>query len=169
MYPPVHLVPAHSSEQLNEVRALFREFAAEIHVDLCFQGFERELVALPGDYAPPAGRLFLARGESAGIGCVALRRIDDQTCETKRLFVRPAWRGRGVGRMLTEAVIAAAREIGYARVRLDTLDTMTAAVALYRSLGFVDTRPYRYNPLRGATFLELELREAPGRSGAPPS
>lgn len=156
----MELVAAHVPEHLTAVRALFGEYAAEIGADLCFQGFAQELAELPGNYGPPAGRLLLALCEGEPAGCVALRPLDDETCEMKRLYVRPAFRGRGLGRRLAAAIIDAAREIGYQRMRLDTLADMTAAIALYRSLGFVDLPPYYDNPLAGATYMELVLREA---------
>jgi putative acetyltransferase len=156
----MELLRAHTSEHLADVRTLFQEYADAIQTDLCFQGFQRELAELPGAYAPPAGRLLLAKDKGAPAGCVALRPLDAETCEMKRLYVRPAFRGSGVGRRLAVAVTQAAREIGYRRMRLDTLASMTAAIALYRSLGFQDALPYRYNPLPGATFLELDLRRA---------
>lgn len=151
------LLPAHTPEHLADVRALFREYADAIQVDLCFQGFAQELAELPGAYAPPAGRLLLARCDGQLAGCVALRPRDAYICEMKRLYVRPAFRGRDLGRRLATAVIAAARQIGYGRMRLDTLAGMAPAIALYRSLGFVDAPPYYVNPLPGATYMELVL------------
>src|SRR5690349_8741303 len=132
----MELVQAIEDFQLEEVRRLFREYEASLETDLCFQGFEQELAGLPGDYAPPSGRLFLAREGEELTGCVALRKIDDSTCEMKRLYLRPDFRGGGRGRGLAEAVITAAREIGYERMRLDTLPSMREAQTLYRSLGF---------------------------------
>ncbi len=140
---------------LEEVRALMGEYWTSFGFTPCFQGFDRELAALPGDYGPPRGALLLA----PGIGCVALRPLDARTAEIKRLYVRPAARGRGLGRALAAAAIARARELGYARVVLDTIaDRMNEAVALYRSLGFVDTAPYSQTPTPGALCLELPLR-----------
>jgi putative acetyltransferase len=130
------------------VRGFLREYADGLSVDLSFQDFESEL-------ADPLG--FYELVLLADDGCVALRRIDDETCEMKRLYVRPAGRGSGLGRRLAEAVIAAARARGYKRMLLDTLPEMTAAQALYKSLGFRDTAPYRLNPVPGAAFLELRL------------
>lgn len=144
-------------ERLDDVRALFKEYAASLGVDLCFQNFEKELTSLPGDYDPPTGRLLVAVDETRLAGCVALRRIDDQVCEMKRLYVRPAYRGTGLGRRLAETVISAAREIGYAQMRLDTLPSMKEAIKLYHSLGFVEIPSYRFNPLEGVKYLELAL------------
>jgi ribosomal protein S18 acetylase RimI-like enzyme len=165
------LIAAYTPEHLDTVRWLFQEYADEIGVDLCFQGFAQELAELPGQYAPPAGRLLLGQCEGQLVGCVGLRPFEERprvdaaltgspnVCEMKRLYVRPEFRGRGVGRALAVAVIAAAREIGYDLLRLDTLAHMRVAIALYRSLRFTDTTPYRHNPLPGATYLELDLRE----------
>lgn len=162
------LIPAHAPEHLGDVRTLFQEYADAIQVNLCFQGFAQELAELPGAYAPPAGRLLLARYDGALAGCVALRLRDPHICEMKRLYVRPAFRGRNLGRRLATAVIDAARQIGYERMRLDTLAPMTAAIVLYRSLGFVAAPPYYANPLPGVTYMELDLTAAPpsGNLGA---
>lgn len=146
-----------SEEELPDVRALFTEYAASLGFSLAFQGFEAELASLPGRYAPPGGCILLARGAQGLAGCVAMRPLDASTCEMKRLFVRPAFLGRGVGRHLAEAVVGEARAAGYARMRLDTVPAMQAALGLYRSLGFRDIQPYTDNPLPGARFLELRL------------
>jgi GNAT superfamily N-acetyltransferase len=153
----LHVSPAAFPEDTELVREMFREYADGLGVDLAFQGFEEELRRLPGDYAPPAGALLVARDGPRAVGCVALRRLDAECSEMKRLYVRPSHRGRGLGRRLAEAVIAEARRIGYARMRLDTLPAMGEAHALYGALGFREIPPYRENPVPGARFLELDL------------
>jgi ribosomal protein S18 acetylase RimI-like enzyme len=154
--------PASMPRQLDEVRTLFLEYAGTLDIDLDFQGFAEELRDLPGEYAPPTGTLLVARDGDVSLGCVALRRIDGETAEMKRLFVRPADRGRGVGRLLAEAVIAFARSARYHRIRLDTLPSMTQAHGLYHRLGFRPIPPYRHNPVPGAEFLELALSRGSG-------
>ncbi len=153
----LELVQARSADDIGRARELFLEYAASLAVDLCFQNFDQELRKLPGEYAPPGGRLLLAWTEGALAGCVALRRIDDATCEMKRLYVRPQFRGQGAGRTLAEAIIQQAREIGYRTMRLDTLPSMREAIPLYESLGFTRIEPYRRNPVPGAIFMELTL------------
>jgi ribosomal protein S18 acetylase RimI-like enzyme len=140
-----------------KARALFLEYAAESKLDLCFQGFEEELAALPGKYAPPGGCLLLAREEDLTAGCGALRELTAGVCEMKRLFVRPAFRKQGVGRLLAERLIEEARRIGYGTMRLDTLASMRAARALYESLGFRRIPAYYANPLAEVVYLELGL------------
>jgi len=154
------LVDGSAADQLTTVRTLFQEYAGSLETDLCFQGFDRELRELPGEYAPPRGRLFLATDGDQAAGCIALRPIEDAVCEMKRLYVRGAWRGQGLGRRLAVAAIDEARRIGYERMWLDTLPSMKGAIRLYLSLGFRDIGPYRVNPVPGARFMELDLTEA---------
>lgn len=152
------IMQAESSEQVARIRELFLEYAGSLGFSLCFQGFDRELAELPGDYAPPDGRLLLAECESVTAGCVALHKLDRGICEMKRLYLRPQFRGKGLGRALAESVIAEARSIGYQNMRLDTVEpVMKDAVALYRQLGFEEIEPYRPNPIAGAMYMELKL------------
>ena len=154
------LIQASSTEDIRQARQLFEEYAAWLGINLCFQNFDKELAGLPGDYAPPGGRLFLANDGDEVLGCVALRKIAGGIGEMKRLYVRPAFRGRGLGRTLTEKLIAEAKQLGYTSLRLDTLPgKMDQAVALYRSLGFQEIKPYYQNPVAGATFMELDLSD----------
>jgi GNAT superfamily N-acetyltransferase len=151
---------AHEGEALAAARQLFQEYAASLDISLCFQGFDEELATLPGKYVPPRGRLLLAWRGTESAGCVALRPLQPDTCEMKRLYVRPASRTGGVGRLLAERVIHEAAIAGYRRMRLDTLPIMEAALQLYRRLGFREIAPYTANPVKGAVFLELQLDRA---------
>ena len=157
------IVPALSDAALLEARSLFREYATIPGVTPCVEDFEREVVSLPGLYAPPGGRLLLAMQVGGGnsgeaMGCVALRSLEPNVCEMKRLYVRPTFRGSGAGRELVSSLIADARAIGYERMLLDTLPSMTEAHKLYRTLGFREIPSYQKNPIPGALFFELLLR-----------
>ena len=155
----LYFVEATSLDQIAKARQLFREYSAWLGIDLCFQNFEKELAGLPGDYVPPNGRLLLAYDNGELVGCVALRKIGDGSCEMKRLFVRDRFRGKGIGRLLIGTIIRNAKEIGYERMLLDTLPPrMNDAIALYRSIGFKEIAAYYDNPVPGAIFMELKLR-----------
>ena len=153
----LEILDAHLPPLLEGVRALFGEYAAGLGIDLSFQGFEDEWRSLPGTYVPPEGALLLARWNGEPAGCVAVHGIGPGIAELKRLYVRDAFRGRQIARRLTLEAIARAQRAGYERLRLDTMPTMTAAKALYESLGFVEIAPYRFNPVVGAVFLERKL------------
>jgi len=152
------LTSADSPEDIAHVRELFLEYANSLGFSLCFQNFDQELQHLPGDYAPPEGRLLLATSAGQAAGCVALHKLDSVVCEMKRLYLRPPFRGKGLGRLLAESIIQEARHIGYRRMRLDTVEpVMKDAVAMYRRFGFLEIAPYRSNPNPGTLYMELEL------------
>jgi len=152
------LFQATSPAQIAQARELFLEYAKSLGFSLCFQNFDQELAGLPGDYAPPDGRLLLAEHAGRLAGCVALHKLEGGTCEMKRLYLRPQFRGKGLGRALTDRIIAEARQIGYRRMRLDTVEpVMKHAVAMYRKIGFKEIAPYRQNPIAGALYMELAL------------
>jgi putative acetyltransferase len=156
--PGFTVVQAESPAQVTRVRELFLEYANSLGFSLCFQSFDKELADLPGNYAPPSGRLLLAEYENQLAACGALRKLEPDICEMKRLYLRPNFRGKGLGRALAEQLLTEARTIGYSRMRLDTVEPMMKdAVALYRSLGFKEIAPYRPNPIEGAMYLELWL------------
>jgi putative acetyltransferase len=152
------LAQAESPQQIAQARELFLEYVQSLGFSLCFQNFDKELAELPGDYAPPEGRLLLAEYEDQLAGCVALHKLDPAICEMKRLYLRPQFRGKGLGRALAGRIIAEARQIGYRHMRLDTVEpVMKDAVAIYRTLGFREIAPYCSNPIAGALYMELEL------------
>lgn len=154
----MQLVAGHTPEHLPAVRELFIEYANALGLDFCFQNFDQELAELPGKYAPPSGGLFLAMSDGQAVGCVALRKLEENICEMKRLYVRPPFRAQRTGRQLAEAIIVAAREVGYGRMRLDTLTSLKPAIALYESLGFHRIDAYYQNPVANVVYLELALR-----------
>ena len=156
----IEITQAESPEQIEEIRKLFREYENWLDIDLCFQDFEKELANLPGKYEKPDGRLFLISEKNQSAGCIALRKIDVDVCEMKRLFVRGDFRGLGLGKMLIEKLLEEARSTGYKRMRLDTLpDKMPLAVKLYKSYGFCEIAPYYHNPHEETLFMELDLNE----------
>ncbi|MEW6673786.1 MAG: GNAT family N-acetyltransferase [Thermodesulfobacteriota bacterium] len=148
---------AQTPSEIEAIRRLFREYEAFLDVDLCFQSFEEELAGLPGKYAPPDGILLLASDGQASAGCGALRKLEDGVCEMKRLFVKPEFRGIGLGAALAKRLIREAADLGYATMLLDTLDRLKAAMSIYESLGFVRTEPYYQNPLAGVVYWKLDL------------
>jgi putative acetyltransferase len=157
----IRILQAQTATQLSDARTLFLEYAESLGFSLCFQDFDRELAELPGDYAPPWGRLLIAYLDGEAVCCAALHRLEEGVGEMKRLYVKPSARGHGIGRMLSERIIAEARAIGYTRLRLDTVaPRMQTAVAIYRSQGFVEILPYRVNPIEGALYMEKDLTQA---------
>lgn len=157
----IDIVTPRTAVELDALRDIFREYASSLKIDLCFQDFDQELIALPGEYAEPRGALLMAYVDGQVAGCCALRPMDSvdypNACEMKRLYVRPAFRGLGLGRQLAEAIMDAARIAGYDDVLLDTLDDMEAARTLYEDLGFEEIPPYYHNPIAGAHYLKAEL------------
>jgi putative acetyltransferase len=157
MTSDISIAIATSPQDVEIARNLFKEYQTALGVDLCFQDFATELATLPGAYAPPQGRLLLARRGADVVGCVALRPLNDEHCEMKRLYVRPQGRGIRLGRTLAQTVIDSARIIGYRRMYLDTLPSMREAQGLYETLGFRDVSAYRLNPIAGTRYLALDL------------
>ena len=153
----IRIVHAQSPQHVEIIRRLFMQYADSLGFDLEFQNFDQELATLPGAYAQPKGCLLLGEDLGNWVGCVALRGIEDLICEMKRLYVIPEYRGQGIGRILARAVINEARQKGYEKMRLDTIETMQQARALYSSLGFYTIEPYRFNPIDGASYMELKL------------
>lgn len=160
----MHIIHAQTAKHYEGIRLLFLQYAGSLGFDLDFQHFDRELATLPGDYSPPYGCLMMAEDAGNRAGCVALRRLEGDICEMKRLYVIPDFRDRGVGKILAQAVINEACAKGYTKMRLDTIESMHAARALYASLGFYSIGPYRYNPIDGASYMELMLQK--GDNGA---
>ncbi|SFU88238.1 L-amino acid N-acyltransferase YncA [Paenacidovorax caeni] len=156
--PAIAIRPARFPDDLDTVVAIFQEYVRSPQADLGFQDYEAEFAALPGKYAAPDGQVLLAWREGQAVGCAALRRVDAQTCELKRVYVRPAARGLQAGRQLVERMLQEARQAGYARMCLDVLPEFQAARALYASLGFVDAAPVSHNPVPGTSFLALDMR-----------
>jgi len=153
----IQIINAQEQDHYQKVRELFMQYADSLDFDLEFQGFSQELATLPGQYAPPDGCILLAEESGRFVGCAALRPLEGKICEMKRLYVKPDYRGRGIGRMLACSIIDRAREIGYAKMRLDTIATMQEARTLYYSLEFQNIKAYRYSPLDEPSFMELEL------------
>jgi putative acetyltransferase len=166
MSADIVLCEAVTVADIDAVRELFAEYERWLGVDLCFQGFAEELSSLPGRYAPPRGRLLLARAaDETVIGGVGMWPLDEDTCEMKRLFVRPFWRGRGLGRRLAETIVEIAVDVGYTRMRLDTIERLTEALMLYRSMGFEEIKPYYHNPLEFVIYMEHDLLPRRRESG----
>lgn len=159
--PSIHLVCARTTAAYASTRGLFEAYQRSLGIDLCFQGFEQELANLPGDYAPPGGDLLMALVDGEPAGCCAFRPLHTadypNACEMKRLYVEPAFRGLGLGRLLAERTLELARQAGYTAMLLDTLSDMEAARSLYQELGFVEVPPYYHNPLQGAHYLKVSL------------
>jgi len=152
------LTQAHDQVEIGAARKLFEEYQNGLGISLCFQNFDKELANLPGDYAPPSGRLLLARVDGTLAGCIALRKLSDEICEMKRLYIRPDFRGKGLGKRIVEAMLREAKDIGYARMRLDTLPgRMDEAISLYRAIGFKEIPPYYNNPSPETLYMELSL------------
>ncbi|MBW1709656.1 MAG: GNAT family N-acetyltransferase [Deltaproteobacteria bacterium] len=153
----IKLIQSETGDHFKQAHQLFKQYAASLDFDLCFQDFEDELASLDRIYGPPNGCLLLSSCHGQLSGCVALRRLEKDICEMKRLYVKPQFRGLGLGKALAEAIIRQAIDIGYSRMRLDTVPSMKGAGRLYKSLGFIEVEAYRYNPIEGAVYMELDL------------
>ena len=164
----IELIHIESEQHLADVRELFLEYAKSLGFSLCFQDFDKELAGLPGEYAPPDGRLYIAFDDEDAIGCIALRKLDDGICEMKRLYVKPSGRGKGLGKLLVQTVIDEAKKIGYTKMRLETVPKMKEAITLYRSIGFYEIESYRENPIEGALYMEMELVDSKSVSSSLP-
>ena len=151
------IIQAQSESELTSIRQLFKEYTDSLGFDLSFQNFEQEFAELPGKYAPPQGRLLLAMGNDKNVGCVGLRKFEENISEMKRLYIKLEFRGNGFGRTLAQKVIDEARIIGYKYMRLDTVPWMKEAISLYRSMGFIEIPAYRFNPIKGTLYFELKL------------
>lgn len=155
--PQIEIRPVSTPAEMEDVRQLFLAYVQSLDTDLSFQNFQEELASLPGKYAPPKGALYLALVEGKAAGCIALRPMEEKICEMKRLYIYPEYRHLGLGKLLVMKIIAEGQKLGYSAVRLDTLTSMTAALALYRAQGFREIPPYTFNPLDGATYMERRL------------
>jgi ribosomal protein S18 acetylase RimI-like enzyme len=155
----LNLIKAREEYQYKQVRELFLEYVDSLGIDLSFQNIYDELQNIPGEYAFPEGCIIMAMYDEQPAGCVALRKLDENTCEMKRLYVKPDFKGKGIGRSLASAIIVEAKNLGYRYIRLDTLPTMEQAISLYGSLGFYNIEPYRYNPVEGTKYMELRLTD----------
>ena len=151
------IIQAETTGHINIAKELFIEYAKSLNFELCFQDFDKEVTELPGAYSPPEGRLFLAEYGGEIAGCIALRKLEKEICEMKRLYVKPQFRGHNIGKNLVEKLIEDARKIGYKKMRLDTVPAMQTAQKLYKSIGFKEIEPYRLNPVQGAVYMELKL------------
>jgi len=151
------IIQAITPEQIQVAAELFREYQSYLDVDLCFQGFEQELATLPGKYAEPSGAILLAEHEGEIAGCVAVRQLKDDVCEMKRLYVKNDYRGLSAGRLLAEAIIEKAKQLGYKKMQLDTLQRLDRAIGLYEKLGFKEIKPYYANPLNEVVYWELDF------------
>jgi len=153
----LNIIRAENDNHFEEARLLFEEYAASLDVNLSFQHFDEELANISSQYSPPNGSLLLAFSEDQTAGCIALRRLSEGACEMKRLYVKPQFRSLKLGRLLAEKIIKEARRLGYERMLLDTLPSMAKAQGLYKTLGFREIAPYRFNPVEGTVFMELQL------------